>query len=737
MLALSVCRSPDGWGMAVGSSPAGALGPAHATTRTNSHVAAESLDRVIVALMSLESPMANYILPLGTLGRASLAVAGGKAANLGELIEAGFPVPDGFCITTGAYALAAAAAHLSQVVEELEVVQRDDLGRREFTLGRSEGLARRAREALLEVPVPKDVAEAISAAYRALGEDGPRVAVRSSATAEDLPMASFAGQQETYLNIAGEAAVLDAVQRCWASLWTDRAVAYRGNYGIDHRSVRLAVVVQRMVAAAVAGVLFTANPLTGRRRQAVIDAAPGLGEAVVSGAVNPDHFVVSSSTGEVLDRPDRADACLAPEQARALAALGGRVEQRFGVPQDIEWAIDPAGRIWILQARPITTLFPLPPEAPAMDGQLRVYFSVNVAQGVFRPLTPMGIQLFRLLGSAAAGLFGRPPADPVAGPGFMVEAGQRLFFDITPLLRTRLGGRFVLFLTSLAEARSSAALRHLLADPRLNRIPAPPWRVASWALPVLLRTRLPLGVASALARPAAARQRAAVAAAEVLAFGEIPPLASAGERLEAVERLFRQGVPRLVPVLIPNLMAGLGALALANRLLGDLATADERDAVRRALPHNPTTEMDLALWALAQRMRTDAVVVRALREEPLERLAEAYHAGTLPGPLQTGLITFLASYGHRGVAEIDVGLPRWSEDPAHIIASSQTTCGSRTPLWGQTPSSLAPHKRPTRWLPNSLAGQPLRAGGGACWCGSCCGGLVRWQANGRPRSSTW
>src|SRR5205814_4223304 len=162
-------------------------------------------------------------------------------------------------------------------------------------------LAAAARDAVLQSSIPTSITGAITRAYRALGNEEP-VAVRSSATAEDLPSASFAGQQETYLNIVGIEAVLTAIQHCWASLWTDRAVNYRANLSIDPRTVRLAVVVQRMVDAQVAGVLFTANPLTGRRRESVIDANPGLGEAVVSGATNPDHFVVKTTTGEIIER---------------------------------------------------------------------------------------------------------------------------------------------------------------------------------------------------------------------------------------------------------------------------------------------------------------------------------------------------------------------------------------------------------------------------------------------------
>src|SRR5207249_2281242 len=164
-------------------------------------------------------------------------------------------------------------------------------------------MAQAARTRLLAATMPREIADAITEPYGVLGAGEPiPVAVRSSATAEDLPFASFAGQQDTDLNVVGIEAVLDAVRRCWASLWTDRAVSYRESLGLDQSSVKLAVVVQRMIESSVAGVLFTANPVTGKRRQAVIDANPGLGEAVVSGATNPDHFVVNTATGEIIER---------------------------------------------------------------------------------------------------------------------------------------------------------------------------------------------------------------------------------------------------------------------------------------------------------------------------------------------------------------------------------------------------------------------------------------------------
>jgi phosphoenolpyruvate synthase/pyruvate phosphate dikinase len=420
----------------------------------------------------------GLVLPLERLDRSLLPMVGGKAAQLGELIRAGFAVPAGFCVTTTAYAQISAAAGLDALLAELSSVPPTDTARQAE-------LAAAVRTAILQTPVPSDITSANVEAYQALvpGEPIP-VAVRSSATAEDLPDASFAGQQESFLNVVGVEAVLDAVRRCWASLWTDRAVSYRATHGIDPRGVRLAIVVQRMVDAQVAGVLFTANPLTGRRRQAVIDANPGLGEAVVSGATTPDHFVVNTLTGEIIERrlgdkqviiratagggtqrveqAAQADtASLSDAQVRLLAALGARVEAYFGAPQDIEWALDAAGQVWLLQTRPITTLFPLPPDAPATDEVLRVYLCFTVQQGTEWPFTPIGISAMRVLASAIAGFLGFPPRDALQGPHFVTEAASRIFLDVTGALRSSFGRSMLANVMAQAEVHAATIFQQL------------------------------------------------------------------------------------------------------------------------------------------------------------------------------------------------------------------------------------------------------------------------------------
>ncbi|MFD0596598.1 PEP/pyruvate-binding domain-containing protein [Catellatospora coxensis] len=424
------------------------------------------------------TPATDLVLDFADIDAGMLAVVGGKAGNLGVLTRAGLPVPPGLCLTTEAYRVVADTAHLDEIHAALARTAPTDVPA-------LIALAGRAREALLAAPIPAGIAAAVAAGYGRLGAGVP-VAVRSSATAEDLPFASFAGQQDTYLNIIGEDAVVDAVRRCWASLWTDRAVVYRATNGIDNRTVRLAVVVQRMVDSAVAGVLFTANPVTGRRRQAVIDASPGLGEAVVSGAVNPDHFVVDTANATILDRrlgdkrlairslpgggtehvslPAGGDtACVTDAQVLALAALGDRVEAHYGAPQDTEWAIDGDGALWLTQARPITTLFPLPDRAPGTD--TRAYFCFSVAQGLYRPITPMGMAAFRVLASAAARLLGFGVADPLAGPAVFAPAGQRIFIDVTTAVRSSIGRTLIPKILGVMEARSAAIFLNLFEDP--------------------------------------------------------------------------------------------------------------------------------------------------------------------------------------------------------------------------------------------------------------------------------
>jgi len=577
------------------------------------------------------------VASLSALGARDIVVAGGKGANLGELIRAGFPVPDGFVITTDAYVDAASAAGVDP---------RDPVD---------------ARDRLTSKPVPAEIADVIRDSYRALTG---RVAVRSSATAEDLPEASFAGQQDTILDVDGEDALLDAVRRCWASLWNERAVAYRATHEVDEQALRLAVVVQRMVPARIAGVLFTADPITGRRRRAAIDAVRGLGEQLVSGAVNPDHYLVDAGTGAVLER--RGDI-LDDVRLRELAVIGARIEAHFGTPQDVEWAID-AQKLWIVQSRDITTLYPIPASAPDPDRDLRVYLSVNVAQGVLQPFTPMGSQTFRLMSTALASAVGRHVGDPTAGVPVLAESGMRLWVDLTGLVRNSATRKVPVRVLSVMEARSSGIFARLLEDPRLAPRGGSRLRSLLLGLRAVAHTGAPRVVLRALLRPDATRERLLREVDEIVRL-DAGPLNTPAERLDAFERLFLVWPPRMFPRLVAMVAAGFLSYNLAGRLLRGVASDDELRTLLRGLPYNPTTQMDLDLWALAVRTREDPPSRSALADREPADLSGAFRRGDLPSLLQHELDTFLERYGHRAIAEIDLGLPRWSEDPAHLLGA--------------------------------------------------------------------
>ncbi|MFE4833110.1 PEP/pyruvate-binding domain-containing protein [Arthrobacter sp. NPDC056691] len=648
--------------------------------------------------------MSGLVLGLGDLSGSMLPQVGGKAANLGELLSAGLPVPDGFCLTTEAYVRAVEPLGLGEVHSALQDTPADDLE----SLA---GLAARARGLITSAELPTAIAGELLTAYRAL--DGVPVAVRSSATAEDLPFASFAGQQDTYLNVIDAVALLDAVRKCWASLWTDRAVAYRASRNIDPATVALAVVVQRMVNAEAAGVMFTANPVTGRRREAVIDASPGLGEAVVSGAVNPDHFVVDTGSGAILQRRlgDKRTAvrplpgggtelveqsaedqqCLTDAQIRELAVLGSKAEAHYGAPQDTEWALDGGGKVWLTQSRPITTLYPQPEKAPDRRGpgeELRVYLCFSLAQGLTRPLTPMGLAALRRVGSSVAAAAGFDVPDPRNGPPPYVEAGQRIFVDLTAAARSTVGRRLIPSVFDVMEARSAKVLRSVFGDPRLSITRRTPWDLLRHVVPIAVRFRVPEAAVRALVRPEAALKRLNRFTTEFNATLELPQGASPRARLDHAEGILPRLFPNL-PAVLPLAGLGFAMLGLAGKLLGagklfgagpDGAGPDssgqdsagpkrniDLQPVLRGLPNNVTTEMDLELWRVATQMKSDTESLAVLTGHPPAVLAQRFAAGDLPAVAQSGLAGFLARFGHRAVAEIDVGMPRWRDDPTHIL----------------------------------------------------------------------
>ena len=320
----------------------------------------------------------EFIKNLADLQKSDLPQAGGKAANLGELLRAGLPVPPGFCVLTSAYRLFTCQHVLQEDILRLAATAE------EAEPNELEAISHEIALLFERHPLPQELQAEIRQAYEVLccatGRSLP-LAVRSSATAEDLPDLSFAGQQDTYLNIIGIEALLQAVRRCWASLWTARALGYRAKNKISNREVSLAVVVQQLIPSEASGVMFTANPLNGCRLETVIDATWGLGEALVSGQVTPDHYEVEPKSGQIKvcrlglneisirpgegggtrtekSQPGAAQQVLPAEIILELAALGQKATAHFNTPQDLEWA-QADGKLYLLQSRPITTLYPL------------------------------------------------------------------------------------------------------------------------------------------------------------------------------------------------------------------------------------------------------------------------------------------------------------------------------------------------------------------------------------------
>jgi rifampicin phosphotransferase len=617
----------------------------------------------------------TLLVDLSDVNETMINMVGGKALNLGILSSQGLPVPGGFCVTTDAYRLVV-ADRLDDLMEKLaDAVNPDAVV----------AAATEARQRVLAIEPPEGLQTAITDRYHALGDDQP-VAVRSSATAEDLAYASFAGQQDTYLNVIGSAQLLDAVRRCWASLWTDRAVSYRNANRIDHRSVTLAVVVQHMVDASAAGVMFTANPVTGNRNETVIDASPGLGEAVVAGAVNPDHFVVNSIDYGIVTRrlgdkrmmiisaagggtahqelaDPNPEACLDEQQLRQLVDLGQRVQEHYGAPQDTEWALDNAGQFWLTQARPITTLYPLP---QTHRPGLRVLMCFSLAQGLTRPITPMGIAAVRLIGTSVATMLKMPPVEPLAGPPAMHVPGQRIYLDITSVVRNRIGRRAVIAVFGIMEARAAAVLKKLGERPEFSIIEPQNHAMLRHIAGALLRNKVPLRAAMGLAKPEWAYRAIAGTERRLRKALTLPATATASQRLDFVEQRLGQ-LFLLMPRTAGYVVGGGLMLAASRRLLRDVAQPGELQQVLRGLPHNITTEMDLELWELTLQIRNDEATRHIFTDLAVPDLLQRYRERALPPVAQRGLQAFLRRFGHRAVAEIDIGMPRWSDDPSHLL----------------------------------------------------------------------
>jgi pyruvate,water dikinase len=588
-------------------------------------------------------PDRQLVAPIGAVRRADLNLAGGKGANLGELLAAGFPVPDGFVVTTSAYASVVEQAGLESVIAE----------------GLAGDDAAMIRDAFVQAAGPEAVAAAIAGAYTDLG--GGPVAVRSSATAEDLAGAAFAGQQDSYLNVEGTVAVLDAVRHCWASLWTDRAIAYRRHQEVGGSDLRIAVVVQRMVDADIAGVMFTANPVTGARDEVIVDAGGGLGEAVVSGQVTPDHYrldargrvlehtagraevVIRSAAGGGVTRTTEA----APERALLsesalieLARLGRAVTEHFGRPQDIEWAYA-SGRIWLVQARPMTAL----PPPPLKLNRIRRKLGLQLMD--YMSVRPYPLDMSGWV---------RP------GIGRMVE---RMLGEIV--------GVRVDLSDSLPE-RDGVVDRYVPPAPR-------PTLATPFALVGLVRRALRYDPARWTADPRFQRFSEAMAELEVVDPRDLdwPELMRHCHRtLETVDLITDLRVDYL-----PRTGVDLLRLIARLRVLGSPVSVGSITAGVRTR----TGDANQALQELATCVRADAALCDAFTHSDTSTLLRRLDDDARFGEFRGVLRSFLSEYGHREtLSPLLITAPTWSDDPAPVLDIVKVIVAEPEPVTGPEPA---------------------------------------------------
>ncbi|BCJ75837.1 phosphoenolpyruvate synthase [Catellatospora sp. IY07-71] len=569
-----------------------------------------------------------------TDGRATRsAFAGGKGARLAVMARHGLPVPAGFVVAADAYRRYVEQAGIGPAIAELVAGP---------VAGASlDGVSATVRALFGVAPFPAELGEEIGAAYRRLGS-GP-VAVRSSALAEDLPSASFAGQLDSVLNVAGVGQLCEAVRRCWSSAWTARAMAYRERQRIGHGTVAVAVVVQRMVDAEVAGVLFTADPVSGRRDRVVLEAAGGLGDAVVGGRVTPARWIIDAGSRAVLSAP-AAGPPLSRTARAELVTLGLRAAELFGGPQDVEWAVT-EGRCHLLQSRPITTLFPLPPPR----GGLRVYLPLMlIGQGITEPMTPAGNAFFRHLAGDWITHWSGSGTQPSAGArDWLPVLAGRLYADFTAFLRRPRMAAAVASGLGMKDPAAAAALRQWLRA-NAGRLPAacglgPARAMAAW-LPGVLASLL-----ATLAFPAHCRDRVLDRTERRLAalHRQAAHLPTVRRRLDFVDKVLPGAALDLVLEQVPAVYAELLIRVALQRLAG-LWTGDSSrlEPVLRWPPHDPTLAMG----------------------EELARLADGYAAAATPAADDPQVIRFLDRFGHRAAdREIDLGLPRLADDPRYVV----------------------------------------------------------------------
>lgn len=608
--------------------------------------------------------MKSYVLSLDELDSTMLAIAGSKAANLGELAGIqGINVPPGFCISTTAFKrVIEKVPALSLLLEELSLLTLEDRGR-------IAKLSSKIREFIQKLPIPDDIAAEVSHHLEKCGEM-EAYAVRSSATAEDLPTASFAGQQDTYLNIIGKESIFKHITECWASLFTDRAILYRLQQGYDHCQVYLAVVVQKMVFPQVAGIVFTADPSTCNRKVLSIDASFGLGEAMVSGLVSADNYKVNnfeiidkrisvkklaihpSETGgtyeQTIEPHHQKNQALTNEQIIQLARIGRQIEAHFGLPQDIEWClVDDA--FYIVQSRPITALYPTP---AVSDEAYHVYVSVGHQQMMTDAMKPLGLSFFQLTTHAP-----------------MQTAGGRLFVDVTSQLASPTSRTMTI--EALGESDP------LIKDALLNIVARDEFICPEPAAAQMQTTASADQATSSLEakpqvkmNPLIVQELMNKSQASLEQLKRDIELKSGAELFDFIQ----EDIKKLQSAMFGTqsmsvIMAALEASAEINeRIYTWLGEKNAADTLSQSVPNNVTSEMGLALLDVADVIRPYPLVIEYLHnvqnDDFLKGLVELEGGQTALDAIHH----YLDLYGMRCVGEIDISKVRWNEKPATLAS---------------------------------------------------------------------
>ncbi|MBT2562283.1 phosphoenolpyruvate synthase [Pedobacter sp. ISL-68] len=607
--------------------------------------------------------MSKYVIGFQEIDRSDVLEVGGKGANLGELSKIeGIQVPDGFCVTTESYKrITENNQELNSLLKELENLKVEE----HSTISK---IGEKIRTLIENLPIHYDISEKIGS-YLNNFDEHEAFAIRSSATAEDLPSASFAGQQDTYLNIIGKTAILKHISKCWASLFTDRAVIYRLQNGFDHRKVQLSVVVQKMVFPQAAGILFTADPVSGNRKMLSIDASFGLGEALVSGLVNADNYQVCSgriinkkistkklaiyalkdggTKSQGLSAGEQNSQVLTDEQILQLEQLGRKIEEHFGHPQDIEWCLVD-GRFYIVQSRPITTLYPIP---EGNDQGNHVYISVGHQQMMTDAMKPLGLSLWQLRAA-------RP----------MFSAGGRLFVDVTDSLATAAGRTNLLDAMGQHDPLIKDAL--ITITERGDFIKQLP---DAGKVPVLVKSTKGLLAADILAQ---------IGNDPAIVAGLIKTNEASVETLK--QNIQSKSGPGLFDFILEDIeqskkmifdsqhmgviIAAMNASSWLNEKMEEwLGEKNPADTLSQSAPNNITSEMGLALLDVADVIRPYPEIINYLQEGKEDNFLDGLIQFDGGKETRDAICTYLDKYGMRCAGEIDITNTRWSEKPSILI----------------------------------------------------------------------